>query len=73
MKLPGFGLQVRSTVNEENFPVKFASAFAIPRTYLLYNLSITRNAKKLYLRHDLKKPAFLEALRRLGVVFYMSE
>jgi hypothetical protein len=44
MKLPGFGLQVRSRVNEENFPVKFASAFAIPRTYLLYNLSITRNA-----------------------------
>ena len=58
MKLAGFGLQVRSRVNEENFPVKFASAFAIPRTYLLYNLSITRNAKKLYLRHDLKKTGF---------------
>jgi len=58
MKLPGFGLQVRSRVYGENFPVKFASAFAIPRAYLLYNLSITRNAKKLYLWHDLKKTAF---------------
>jgi hypothetical protein len=58
MKLPGFGLQVRSRVNEENFPVKFASAFAIPRAYLLDNPSITRNAKKLYLRHDLKKTDF---------------
>jgi hypothetical protein len=58
MKLPGFGLQVRSRVNEENFLVKFASAFAIPRAYLLHNLSITRNAKKLYLRHDLKKTGF---------------
>jgi len=58
MKLPGFGLQVRSRVNEENFHVKFASAFAIPRAYLLYNLSIARNAKKLYLRHDLKKTRF---------------
>jgi hypothetical protein len=73
MKLAGFGLQVRSRVNEENFHVKFASAFAIPRRYLLHNLSITRNAKKLYIRHDLKKPPFLDALRRLGVVFYMSE
>jgi len=73
MKLPGFGLQVRSRVKEENFHVKFASAFAIPRAYLLYNLSITRNAKKLYLWHDLKKPPFLDALRRLGVVFYISE
>ncbi len=44
MKLPGFGLQVRSGLNEENFPVKFASAFAIPRAYLLHNLSITRYA-----------------------------
>lgn len=44
MKLPGFGLQVRSGLNEENFPVKFASAFAIPRAYLLHNLSITPNA-----------------------------
>jgi hypothetical protein len=58
MKLPGFGLQVRSRVNGENFPVKFASAFAIPRAYLLYNTSITRNAKKLYLLHDLKKTDF---------------
>jgi hypothetical protein len=58
MKLPGFGLQVRSRVNEENFLVKFAPAFAIPRAYLLYHLSITRNAKKLYLRHDLKKTGF---------------
>lgn len=44
MKVPGFGLQVRSRLTESNFPVKFASAFAIPRAYLLYNLSITRNA-----------------------------
>jgi hypothetical protein len=73
MKLAGFGLQVRSRVNEENFPVKFASAFAIPRTYLLYNLSITRNAKKLYLRHDLKKPAFLDALRRLETCCFLYE
>jgi hypothetical protein len=58
MKLTGFGLQVRSRVYEENFHIKFASAFAIPRTYLLHNLSITRNAKKLYLRHDLKKTGF---------------
>jgi len=58
MKLPGLGLQVRSRVKEENFPVKFASAFAIRRTYLLHNLSITRNAKKLYLWHDLKKTDF---------------
>ena len=58
MKLPGVGLQVRSRVNEENFHVQFASAVAIPRTYLLYNLIITRNVKKLYLRHDLKKTGF---------------
>ena len=71
MKLPGFGLQVRSTVNEENFPVKFSSAFAIPRTYLLHNPSITRNAKKLYLRHDLKKTAFLDALRPLETCCFL--
>jgi len=71
MKVPGFGLQVRSRVNEENFRVKFASAFAIPRAYLLYNLSITRNAKKLYLRHDLKKtgfPTWTQRTQRVGRV-----